>query len=181
MRINARLVSSGVVAVAMTGVLGLLLMSTPVAQNRQAAANSDTRPTPRLSNGKPDFSGFYGGRRGDETQGPNASELTRTENGSAIFEYGGANDGGAMPVLKETPTQPADKPEYMAKVNARADTMYGGNSNEDPDLDCKPSGVVRSGIGGGIVMHTPEALAVLYEASPGPYWRIIYTDGRQHP
>ncbi len=32
-----------------------------------------------------------------------------------------------------------------------------------------------------MLVHTPEMLAILYEASPGPYWRIIYTDGRSHP
>ena len=68
----------------------------------------------------------------------------------------------------------------MAKVTAIADAMYGGNSLEDPQLFCKPDGVVRAGIRG-LLVHSPEMLAILYEARPGPYWRVIYTDGRSHP
>jgi hypothetical protein len=31
------------------------------------------------------------------------------------------------------------------------------------------------------VVSSPEATAILYEASPGPYYRVVYTDGRPHP
>jgi len=68
----------------------------------------------------------------------------------------------------------------MAKVKAIADTKYGGTTPLDPQHDCKPNGVPRAGFNG-FVVASPKAVAVLYEASPGPYWRLIYTDGRPHP
>jgi hypothetical protein len=163
--------------VAVVGLLSLFLPA-PIAQNAAPAAKAV--PTPRLADGHPDFSGFYGGRHGDETRGALSSTLDRAEGGSIYFDYGGANDGASYPALRENPNQPAYKPEYMAKVNALADSMYGGNSNLDPQLDCKPNGVPRAGMGDYIV-HTPAAVAILYEENPGPYWRLIYTDGRQHP
>jgi hypothetical protein len=173
---KSRLFSLSVVAVALVAVLALLLVSMPVAQQR---AESDAKPTPRLSNGKPDFSGFYGGRHGDETRGALGSVLSKTDDGSIFFDYGSA-DGASFAALKESDNQPVYKPEYAAKVNALADTMYGGNSPDDPQMDCKPNGVPRAGVGG-LLVHTPEALAILYEASPGPYWRVVYTDGGKHP
>jgi hypothetical protein len=169
-----------VVCGALAAVLGLLI-SAPHAQNRGAAvAEAKTRPTPRLSNGHPDFSGFYGGRHGDETGGALGSTLNRVDGGSLYFEYGAATEGAGTVSLEEDKNQPVYKPEYMAKVNALADEMYGGNSNDDPQHDCKPYGIPRAGIGG-YIMHTPEAVAILYEAAPGPFWRLIYTDGRKHP
>src|SRR5262245_2210942 len=122
-------------AVGVVGLLALVFVSAPVAQNAAPAAKAV--PTPRLADGHPDFSGFYSGRHGDETRGALGSTLVEA-GGSIYFDYGGANDGASYPALRENPNQPAYKPEYMAKVNALADSMYGGNSNLDPQLDCKP-------------------------------------------
>ena len=60
--------------------------------------------------------------------------------------------------------------------------MYGWVSRLDPFMECKPSGVPRSGIGGALeIIHTPKRMAILYENNPGPQYRIIYLDGRKHP
>jgi hypothetical protein len=186
---KVRFVSYGVVVVALAGVLSLLLVSMPAAQQDAVrtfsadewvtAADTD-RPTPLLANGRPDFSGFYGGKYGTETGGPLSSTTAKAPDGSIYFQYAGANVGASLPALSQADNQPPYNPEYMAKVQAIADAMYGGNSLDDPALVCKPHGVVRAGIRG-LLVHSPEMLAILYEASPGPYWRVIYTDGRAHP
>ncbi len=176
-----RIISYTVVAMAVVGVLSLLLVSIPAAQNETPAEMPEERPTPRLANGRPDFSGFYGGKYGDETGGALGSIGTRFEDGSFHFDYGGTNVGASLPALQQEPNQPPYNPEYMAKVKEIADKMYGGNSLEDPALVCKPHGVPRAEFRHSLLIHTPDALAILYEARPGPYWRVIYTDGRPHP
>ncbi len=141
-----------------------------------------------MPDGHPDFTGFWGGyAEGGETAAPSTPtgadnlgrhDLTREADGSVLFLYLGA-DGYEGPVpVKEN--QPPYKPEYMAKVQAIADVKYGGTTALDPQHDCKPNGVPRAGFNG-FVVSSPKAVAVLYEAAPGPYYRLIYTDGREHP
>ncbi len=182
-------VGYGVAVAAMLGVLSLVSM--PAAQNRAAgraaSAVPDNAPTPRLANGHPDFTGYWGGGGGDDvaatftnpdTGTGDAHELVRQDDGSLLFLYRG-QDGYEGPV-PEKANQPPYKPEYMAKVKAIADVKYGGTTALDPQMDCKPHGVPRAGFSG-FVVSSPQAVAILYEAAPGPYWRLIYTDGRQHP
>ena len=81
---------------------------------------------------------------------------------------------------------PPYKPEYMAKVKAIGDAMYGDASPLDPQYDCKPYGVPRGSLrgAGGYAMQivqNAQVIAFLYEDRPGPYFRIIYMDGRGHP
>src|SRR5688572_5983866 len=164
-----QLLTYSIITLAAMAVLAVLLVTAPVAQNRAEQA-ADNRSTPRLSNGKPDFSGFYGGRHGDETEGALASILHKSRDGSVFFDYGAA-DGASFAALRENENQPVYKPEYVSKVNALANSMYGGNSADDPQMDCKPHGVPRAGLRGALLVHSPEALAILYEAALGPYWR----------
>jgi hypothetical protein len=74
----------------------------------------------------------------------------------------------------------------MAKVKAIGDGMYGDASPLDPQYDCKPYGVPRGSLrgGGGYAMQivqNAQVMAFLYEDRPGPYFRIVYLDGRGHP
>jgi hypothetical protein len=78
---------------------------------------------------------------------------------------------------------PSYKPEYLLKAQTLVASMYGGNTSSpyDPMNDCKPDGVPRAGIADVHVIANPTGLAVMYENNPGPVYRIIYTDGREHP
>ena len=72
----------------------------------------------------------------------------------------------------------------MAKVKAIGDAMYGDASPLDPQYECKPYGVPRGSLrgGGGYAMQivqNAKVVAFLYEDRPGPYFRIIYIDGRR--
>jgi hypothetical protein len=179
-----RFVSYGIVVVALAGVLSLLLVSMPAAQHGAAEDDPESKPTPRLSNGRPDFSGYYG--NSDHFQGDVVEELpgqhiiNRLEGGSIFYNYAGANTP-QLGAVAQKPNQPPYKPEYMAKVQAIADGMYGGNTTEDPQYDCKPHGTVRIGLGHVQIVHRPDVMAVMYEKSPGTDFRLIYTDGRKHP
>src|SRR6185436_10643086 len=119
---------------------------------------------------------------------PNATvhELTRTADGSLFFSYAGAN-GGVGAVEDRTgpnsvPITAPYKTEYKAKAQGIIDNQngWGGPNVLDPNLDCKPAGVPRASFGGFVVAN-PKAIVLTYEASPGPYYRIIYLDGRPHP
>jgi hypothetical protein len=196
---TARSMGYLVAGIAMVAVLCIFLVSEPSAQNRggvnAATAAAQAKPTPRLSNGHPDMTGFYGStaepvevfKVGHAVANGVAHDLTRTDDGSLFFDYAGAdaavghNLGDADQVV-QAPNQPPYKPEYMAKVKKIADTVYGSITHLDPWLECKPAGVPRAGIGGSIqIVQSPKATAILYENNPGPQYRIIYTDGRQHP
>src|SRR6185295_7769327 len=128
-------------------------------EGRSSAGGADaTKPTPRL-NGHPDFNGFYNQRsyQGSlATEGEsNAHVLTRTEDGSAFFSYGGANSQGNGVNVEQRgdappePNQPPYKPEYMSKVKEIADRAYGTTSPLDPQMDCKPYGLPRGAMSGG--------------------------------
>jgi hypothetical protein len=181
----------------------------PAAQPSAAskAATAAAKPTPRTADGHPDFSGFY--NLGDIFAGdpveekPGQHVVVRSADGSVFFDYGGANAAGSEQVgTRVLQTQngkvnlldrtcvscdePPYKPEYMATVKAIGDKMYGDASPEDPQYECIPYGVPRGSVrgGGGYAMQivqNRDVVAFLYEDRPGPYFRIVYIDGRPHP
>jgi hypothetical protein len=179
---KGRAISYAVVAVAFVAVLSLLLVSMPAAQESGAASN---KPVPRLANGKPDFSGFYNRDHfsGDPIEErPGEHIINRLEGGTVFFDYAGANQAQLhVAPQSELDNPPPYKPEYQAKVKEIQKTTYGGTTALDPYNDCKPLGIPRAATSIMQVVHTPAVMAVLYEAAPGPAFRVIYTDGRKHP
>jgi len=207
--VNYRLIVGFLTAACSIGLVSLLPV--PIAaqggQATASAAAAASKPTPRTPDGHPDLSGFYNLvdiYHGDlKEEKPGQHVVNRTENGSVFFDYGGANGGGGEEGntrIRQTQNgkvnmmdrtcisceNPPYKPEYMAKVKAIGDVMYGDASPLDPQYDCKPYGVPRGSLRGAggyamqIVQNT-EVIAFLYEDRPGPYFRIIYMDGRRHP
>ena len=69
----------------------------------------------------------------------------------------------------------------MARVRKIAATQFGGTTPLDPVHDCRPLGVPRAGVNGVHIVQTDKVVAVLYESAPYSTFRLIYTDGRQHP
>lgn len=166
----------------------------------------DGKTTPRTPDGHPDFSGFYNLNaiyHGDpKEEKPGQHVVSRNADGSVFFDYGGANQGAGNPEAEgkaaDGPKRqgrditcgdcnnPPYKPEYMAKVKAIADAESGNASPLDPQYDCKPYGVPRGSLrgAGGYAMQivqNKDVIAFLYEDRPGPYFRIVYMDGRPHP
>jgi hypothetical protein len=206
---NNRVIAGFLTAACSFGVVALL-PARAAGQSSQAAASAAaaaSKPTPRTPDGHPDFSGFYNLvdiYHGDpKEEKPGQHVVNRAENGSVFFDYGGANGGGGeegntrvrqtqngkVNMLDRTCIsceEPPYKPEYMEKVKAIGDAMYGDASPLDPQYDCKPYGVPRGSLrgGGGYAMQivqNKDVIAFLYEDRPGPYFRIIYMDGRGHP
>ncbi len=181
------------VTAALLSLACLALAAAPRAQQRPGRGDAAAaKPTPKMADGHPDFSGFWldnvaGLSYADNDGKSEDGNLTRLADGSTIFLYGGALAGvpSQAPVSSAIPANaPPYKPEYMAKVQALVATIYGAantSSPFDPMNDCKPDGVPRAGISGAQIMMNPAGVAVMYENSPGPVYRIIYTDGRQHP
>jgi hypothetical protein len=175
----------------MASAMSFVFVPTSAAQN---VIEDSKKPTPRLKDGRPDLNGFYNSRhyQGDPVLEDGGHVLTKTDNGSAFFSYGGANSQGNGVNLeqrgdpKAEANQPSYKPEYMARVKEIADKAYGTTSPHDPQMECKPYGLPRGAMSGGggsamQIVQNDKYIAMLYEDRPGPYYRIIYMDGRQHP
>ncbi len=162
------------------------------AQDKAADAKA-AKTTPRSMEGHPGLSGVWAQAvagipgYGKEPVGE-AGNLTRTADGSVLFLYGGAEAQnpvpGAAPRVAPARSEPSYKPEYAAKVKDILATVYGSSTALDPIMDCKPLGVPRTGVGVEehlqIIQH-PNIVALLWENDPGPVYRVVYTDGRQHP
>jgi hypothetical protein len=150
----------------------------------------DGTTTPRMPDGHPDLNGFW------NTPGALQNLSARASDGSVLFDLGGAPRSDAprpgpntapLPATSASATEnPSYKPEYDAKVKAIVDGQYGASTPEDPQYDCKPMGVPRTMLRGGLygafqIVQTPHVVAILFEASQGMNYRLIYTDGRKHP
>jgi hypothetical protein len=175
----------GVAAAIILGALGFMQVSASAAQNGAANGKADAKATPRLANGKPDFTGYFrssvagAGQAGEQV-------LTKAPDGSAFYAYGGATIGAeasAQDSVARDKNPAPYKPEYKAKADELLKYAYGPRDNKmDPSLYCKPNGVVRSPIDNNMqITHHVNAVSVLLEQVPGSFMRIIYTDGRKHP
>ena len=132
-------------------------------------------PTPRAADGHPDLSGFY--------FNPLDITVTRSEDGNIYYGFGEtrAKAKGPVPEYPE-PSEPSYKPEYFAKVKAIVENQYGPTTPDDPNFDCKPSGVPRASTGPLQIVQTPKLIVILYESNfISQNFRLIYTDGKPHP
>ena len=136
------------------------------------APATQAQDTPRMGDGRPDFSGYW--------VSPNQIVRIFDESGDVVLNLGGRdNDIGNFEkdsaVLQRAHTnKPLYKPEHWATIQ---DLDWNGLA-DDPIFVCKPAGVPRMGPPGKIV-QTPTELIFLYEGTQSPY-RIIPTDGREH-
>jgi hypothetical protein len=145
----------------------------------------DGKTTPRTADGHPDLSGYWGGGGGGGG-GVGGQQFERSKDGDILFDFNTGFNRELCTPTDETPrcldpNEPPYKPDYLAKSKAIAATAYGGSTPLDPQMDCKPLGVPRTGIGGIEVVQGPQSIAILYEGAPYSLFRIIYTDGRPHP
>jgi hypothetical protein len=98
------------------------------------------------------------------------------------FDLGGARPRNKPPRKYPQPSEPSYKPEYAAKVKSIVEGQYGPTTTADPNFDCLPSGVPRASTGPLQIVQTPKVVVILYESNfVGQSFRVIYTDGRQHP
>jgi hypothetical protein len=170
-----------------SGVMGAALLTAlcfasqpAAAQDRAPAAKPPAagKTPPRTADGHPDLNGFWRTAQVKDTQ-----QFQRAADGSVLFDF--STEFNEEVICQDdscqAPNQPPYKPEYMAKVKEIAATENGGSTPLDPQMDCRPLGVPRAGIGAMQIVQSPKATAILYEAAPSSTFRIIYTDGRPHP
>jgi len=188
---------SAILATGIALVAATLFTSTPAASQSKAPSGKascigcsvDGKTTPRLPDGHPDLTGYW---NNGQAGGASTRQFERSNDGSILFDFGtnfnGDDYGGRQPCAAndETPrcldpNEPPYKPEYMAKVKEIAATEYANTTALDPQMDCKPLGVPRAGLGGMEIVQGPQSVAILYESAPYSLYRIIYTDGRPHP
>jgi hypothetical protein len=135
-------------------------------------------PTPRMPDGKPDFSGiwslrFAGGGNGQRGQrgagGAPAVPPPPPPDGITVATFGNAGQG----MKDDLPFQPWAK-ELLDK--RRAD-----NSKDNPDAHCLPMGFLQfhNHPEPRKMIQTPNLLVIIYEANSG--LRQIYMDGRKLP
>jgi hypothetical protein len=129
-------------------------------------------PTPRMTNGKPDFSGNWVRFRGEgggagRGRGAAPAPADPTSPPVATFFELGANIPGGLPF---TP--------WAAEVRKAREAA---NSKDNPDALCLPMGITQFHMHGQPrkALHTPNLLTLIYEANYG--LRFIHTDGRALP
>jgi hypothetical protein len=165
----------------------LFIAVSPAGAQKEAAAakapcvgcSVDGKTTPRLPDGHPNLNGFWN----NPPPANNTQQFERSSDGSILFDFG--TDYNERKVCNDDscidPNEPPYKPEYLKKVKEIAATTYDGTTSLDPQMDCKPLGVPRTGINAMQIVQTPDVIAILYEGAPYSTYRIIYTDGRSHP
>lgn len=147
----------------------------------EAVEAAKKAPTPRLSDGHADLTGFWGpaGWGYAVTQGKNSAD------GKTHFTQR-QEDGPVQTVRKATELKkrmegknlPPYKPELVEKVKYLADHQ----NKLDPAFYCAPKGFPRVGPPTEIV-QTPKTLVFLYDtvnSSEQNAFRVISTDGRGH-
>ena len=139
-----------------------------VPKNADGTPNRNA-PTPRLPNGKPDFSGLWHATNPARCGGGGSQciECGHEIGGSPL----GGNLGRNLP--EGLPYQP-----HAAKLakERRAD-----DSRDDPHVRCLPDNPPRAWTLPHLtkIMQTPKQLALLYEVNA--MYRQIFTDGRPFP
>src|SRR5262245_46437269 len=128
-----------------------------------------TAPTPRLQNGKPDFSGIWHTAR----RIPCTPELGR-------FIECGAEIGGSPLALNLGQDMPDGLP-YQPWAAALAKERKADQGVDDPHVRCLPDNPPRPWVMPHLIkaVHTPKLLILLYEVNA--MYRQVFTDGRPMP
>ena len=148
-----------------------LLAQWPLHPQPQAPRGSDGRvrldaPTPRMADGKPDFSGVWETIRTGTTQVISGKEVPPLERTSQFWNIGTGLEGGL-------PLHPWAR-DLRAQRVAR-------NSADNPDAHCLPIGITQlhNHPQPRKIVQTPTLIVMLYEANGGV--RQIFLDGRALP
>jgi hypothetical protein len=193
-----RFVSYCVVAGLVLG--GGLLWSCAGPQEGTPQGATPQEATPRTAWDTPDFSGFWYIRTGpggafygaEGREFGDFGTLIELPDGSKFYNHVGAGEvrSEANDRQQDSPRReptldellPPYKPEWRERVIASAARSMGNVHADDPSLRCVPDGLPRTPFGEGTqIVHGRDSIAVLFEEAQGPFWRIIYLDGRAHP
>lgn len=159
-----------------TLVITLCLSAACGAARAQGAAEAET---PRLASGRPDLNGTW-------DNGSGIGFVRPTTEGDSVCLLGcapppGADDASAgSPAGSNAGPPPPDRPAYRPEFQARVDDLDARQVETDPVLRCFAPGVPRIGPPDKIVQRDGE-IVLLYDDVSGNFFRIVPTDGREHP
>ena len=95
---KARVLGCGAAAIVLACAGTVFVTSMPAQEAGQGNGRAvvDNKPTPRTTSGHPDLSGFYNidVYHGDPTQDTGGHVVRKSDDGSLLFDYGGANAQG---------------------------------------------------------------------------------------
>jgi hypothetical protein len=158
--------------IAVSSIALAVLLGVAVRGQQPPAAAQPAPPAPRWADGRISFSG--GPNDVGNWEGPaNATIFFEMRDGKKITP---ASSLPTNPSLDDVPFQPWAKAIYLKRFESL--------QAEDPHTRCKPSGGPRLfhtpyGIE---IVDSPETQEVFVLAVGAPHsWRVIYTDGREHP
>jgi len=126
-------------------------------------------PTPRLPNGKPDFSGLW-----------HATNPARCGGGGSQFIECG-NEIGGSPLCGNLGRNLPEGLPYQPHAAKLAKERRADDSRDDPHVRCLPDNPPRAWTLPHLtkIMQTPKQLALLYEVNA--MYRQIFTDERPFP
>jgi hypothetical protein len=136
-------------------------------------AQSDSTGVPRLPDGHPDFSGTWDNGSGIDFVRP-------AVDGASICVSGCGPVPAAAPVRNAGSPAAPDRPRYRPEFQSHVAELSARQLDEDPVLRCFSPGVPRIGPPDKIVQRSGEVV-FLYDDVSGSFFRIVPTDGRDHP
>jgi hypothetical protein len=156
------------------------------AQERAAKiAEAAALQTPRLPDGHPDLTGYWG-----ERVGGFSFDYQRSADGKTVV-VGDRDapelDARAQPRFKARAADTSKRPPYKSQFRSKQRELMYTASRVDPAINCYPAGVPRIGAPTEIV-STPMAVYLMYGAEGGPEnedevhtFRIIPIGGKHDP
>ena len=139
-----------------------------VPKNANGTANL-TAPAPRLSDGKPDFSGIW-----------HTARLIPCNPGASKFIDCGSEIGGS-PLALDLGTDMTGGLPYQPWAAAAVKERKADHGVDDPHVRCLPDNPPRPWVMPHLVkaVHTPKLLVLLYEVNA--MYRQVFVDGRPLP
>ncbi len=165
-RLSALILTLAVTALATPVVAQWPRHPTPGAPRTADGSVNLDAPTPRMPDGKPDFTGMWETIRTGTGQVVLGKEVPPLERTSPFWNIGSGIEGGL-------PLRPWAE-ELRASRIAR-------NSQDNPDAHCLPIGITQlhNHPQPRKIVQTPTLIVILYESNGGI--RQIFLDGRQPP
>ena len=172
-----------VAGIALAMIVGTTILAAPQA----AQENPASAPTPRLPDGHPDLTGFWGGAGGGDGEGGGGTKVDEKGNLRQLVAARGCHPGMAICAAAVNQSNDStftgrmdnNRPLYKPEHWERVQYLDAHTNSEDPLFTCQPYGVPRMGPPTKIV-HKGDEVVFLYAqggAATAPQdFRVIPTN-----
>ena len=167
--------------------LAMIVGTTILAAPQAAQDNPASAPTPRLPDGHPDLTGFWGGAGGGDGEGGGGAKVDEKGNLRELTPARGCHPGMAICAAAVNQSNDStfvgrmdnNRPLYKPEFWERVQYLDAHTNTEDPLFTCQPYGVPRMGPPTKIV-HKGDEVVLLYAqggAATAPQdFRVIPTN-----